>query len=178
MTLKRWCGSTSGNVAVFDRHESTEVHDMDPVMSRLVFSKATVGYYAAEYARTKAIMVAVLEMKRHCAQPWRDVQDSMPPHVRFTNLLTHVNRGAGPRPPYQYRGRLCGVCGHQARVSQFPIARVDKGDGIHRSDLRFPCSHLSCLLFLAVERSASSSQPPSTTTCGHGVRPSHLVLRV
>jgi hypothetical protein len=46
-------------------------------------------------------------------------------------------------------------------VSWFPVARVDKGDEIHRLDLRFPCSHLSCLLFLAVECSASSSQPSS-----------------
>jgi hypothetical protein len=57
------------------------------------------------------------------------------------------------------------------RVSQFPVARVDKWDGIHRSDLRFPCTHLSCLLSLAIEHSISSFQPPSTTTCGHGVRP-------
>jgi hypothetical protein len=50
------------------------------------------------------------------------------------------------------------------RVSQFPVARVDKGDEIHRSDLCFSCVHLSRLLFLAVERSASSSNPLSTTT--------------
>jgi hypothetical protein len=43
------------------------------------------------------------------------------------------------------------------RVSRFPVARVVKGDGIHRMDLHFPRTHLSCLLFLAVEHSASSS---------------------
>jgi hypothetical protein len=37
-----------------------------------------------------------------------------------------------------------------------------------------PLRRLCYLLFLAVERTASSSQPLSTTTCGHGVRPSPL----
>jgi hypothetical protein len=59
MALKWWCGSTSGYVAAFDQRESIEVHDMDTVMSRLVFPKATVGYCAVRYAVAGAIMAAV-----------------------------------------------------------------------------------------------------------------------
>jgi hypothetical protein len=64
------------------------------------------------------------------------------------------------------------------RISRFPVIGVYKRDEIHRLDLRFPCTLLFRLMFLAVERSASSSNPLSTTTCGHGVQPSHLALPV
>jgi hypothetical protein len=52
-------------VAVFDQRESAEVRDVDTVTSRLVFPKATIGYCAAGYARTEAIMATVPEMMRH-----------------------------------------------------------------------------------------------------------------
>jgi hypothetical protein len=61
MTLKRWCGSISGHVSVFDRRGSTEVRDVDTVTSRLAFPKATVGYYAVRYTIAEAIMPAVPE---------------------------------------------------------------------------------------------------------------------
>jgi hypothetical protein len=78
-------------VAVFDRCGSTEVRDVDTVTSRLAFPMAMVGYCIARYAGFEEIMAAVPKMMRHCAQPWRDVRDAMPPHAGFIDLLTHVN---------------------------------------------------------------------------------------
>jgi hypothetical protein len=123
-------------------------------------------------------MATIPEMTQRYTQLWRDAWDATPPHGGFTDLLTHVNCGVGLGPPISAGVDCAGSANTKRLISQFPIARVDKWDEIHRSDLRFHCGHLSCLLFLAVERSASSSQPPSTTTYGHGVRPSCLVLPV
>jgi hypothetical protein len=67
MALERWCGSTSGHVAVFDRCISTEVRDVDTVTSRLAFPKATVGYCVVRYTRAEAIMVVVHEVTWRCA---------------------------------------------------------------------------------------------------------------
>jgi hypothetical protein len=78
-------------VVVFDRHESTEVHDVDTVTSRLAFPKATVGYCAVRFTGADTIMVTVLKTTRCYAQSWRDARDALPPHAGFTNLLTHVN---------------------------------------------------------------------------------------
>jgi hypothetical protein len=60
--LKRWCGSTSRHVAVFDRCGNAEVHDVDIIMSRSAFLEATVGYCAVRYAGAEEIMVAVPKM--------------------------------------------------------------------------------------------------------------------
>jgi hypothetical protein len=57
--LKWWFSSTSGHVAVFDQRGSAVVHDMDTVMSRLAFPKATVG--AVKYVGVEAIMATILE---------------------------------------------------------------------------------------------------------------------
>jgi hypothetical protein len=89
-----------------------------------------------------------------------------------------LNEGRTLGPPVSVGVDCVRSADTKRRVSWFPVARVDKGDEIHISDLCFPCGRLSCLMFLAVERSASSFHPPSTTTCGHGVRPSHLALLV
>jgi hypothetical protein len=59
--LKRWFSSTSGHVAVFDRHGSTVVRNVDIVMSHLAFPKATVCYYAVKYVGAKAIIAVILE---------------------------------------------------------------------------------------------------------------------
>jgi hypothetical protein len=72
-------------------------------------------------------MAAVPEMMRCCAQPWRDVQDAMPPQASFTNFLTHINYGAGPEPSYQCRGRLCGESGHQALRKSIPRCKSRRG---------------------------------------------------
>jgi hypothetical protein len=58
----RWCGSTSRHVVTFDWCKSAKVHDVDTVMYRLAFPKATVGYYATRDARAEAIIVTVPEM--------------------------------------------------------------------------------------------------------------------
>jgi hypothetical protein len=63
---------------------------VDTVTSRLAFPKATVGYCTMRYVGAEAIMDAVPEMMRCCAQLWRDARDALPPHTGFTDLLTHV----------------------------------------------------------------------------------------
>jgi hypothetical protein len=89
-----------------------------------------------------------------------------------------LTEGQALSPPVSVRVDCVGSADTKRHVSPFPVARVDKGDGINRTDLRFPRAHLSYLLFLDVERSASSSRPPSTTTYGHGIWPSPLALPV
>jgi hypothetical protein len=49
-------------VAVFDRRGSAKVCDMDIVTSHLAFPKTTIGYCAAKYTGTEAIMAAVPEV--------------------------------------------------------------------------------------------------------------------
>jgi hypothetical protein len=75
-----------------------------------------------------------------------------------------LTEGWALSPPISAVVDCAGSADTKHRISRFPIARVDKGDGIHRIDLRFPHVHLSCLLFLAVERSTSSSRPPPPPT--------------
>jgi hypothetical protein len=75
-----------------------------------------------------------------------------------------LTKGRALSPPVSVGVDCVGCADTKHCVGMFPIARVDKGHGIHRTDLHFPHAHLSCLLFLAVKRSATSSQPPSTTT--------------
>jgi hypothetical protein len=92
--------------------------------------------------------------------------------------LLMLTKGRALGPPVSTGVDCAGSVDTKHHVSRFPVARVDKGDGIHRSDLRFPRGHLSCLLFLVVERFASSSQLLLTTTCGHGVQRLCLTLPV
>jgi hypothetical protein len=63
----------------------------------------------------------------------------------------------------------------KCRICWLPIAGVDKGDEIHRLDLRFSCAQLSRLLFLAIEHSASSSKlhPPPPMAMASGLPTSH-----
>jgi hypothetical protein len=78
-------------VAVFDQRGSAEVCDVGTITSRLAIPKATVGYYATIYAGVEAIMAAVPKTTRRYAQSWRGAWDATPPHVGFTDFLTHVN---------------------------------------------------------------------------------------
>jgi hypothetical protein len=49
-------------VVTFDWCKSAKVHDVDTVMYRLAFPKATVGYYATRDVRAEAIIITVPEM--------------------------------------------------------------------------------------------------------------------
>jgi hypothetical protein len=78
-------------MAAFDHRESNQVRGVDTITSRLAFPKASIGYCAVRYVGAEAIMAAVLEIKRRCAQPWRDARDATPPQAGFTDFFTHVN---------------------------------------------------------------------------------------